>query len=147
MSLLEAEGATADEDEDTQADQNDREQHMLPAFENLRDGRTGGHELRQQDRIHPLWEPLLSGIDALPLDRVIPPGSSPPSPGWISDKEGGARDFAKLGPAFSRIFPCYLSYLTVDHGPTGVTLVNGSEHGKHVVESASHVGLQEVFLV
>ena len=50
MSLLKAEGAAADEDEDTQADQDDREQHMLPAFENLRDGRTGGHELRQQDQ-------------------------------------------------------------------------------------------------
>ncbi|CAB0530749.1 hypothetical protein CIP101352_02345 [Corynebacterium diphtheriae] len=50
MSLLKAEGAAADEDEDTQADQNDREQHMLPAFENLRDGWTGGHELRQQDQ-------------------------------------------------------------------------------------------------
>ena len=49
MSLLKAEGAAADEDEDTQANQNDREQHMLPAFENLRDRWTGGHELRQQD--------------------------------------------------------------------------------------------------
>ena len=50
MSLLKAEGVAADEDEDTQADQDDREQHMLPAFENLRDGWTGGHELRQQDQ-------------------------------------------------------------------------------------------------
>ena len=50
MSLLKAEGAAAGEDEDTQADQDDREQHMLPAFENLRDGRTGGHEPRQQDQ-------------------------------------------------------------------------------------------------
>ena len=50
MSLLKAEGAAADEDEDTQASQNDREQHMLPAFENLRDQWTGGHELRQQDK-------------------------------------------------------------------------------------------------
>ena len=41
MSLLKAEGAAADEDEDTQADQNNREQHMLPAFENLRDRWTG----------------------------------------------------------------------------------------------------------
>lgn len=49
MSLLKAEGTAADEDEDTQANQNDREQHMLPAFENLRDRWTGGHELRQQD--------------------------------------------------------------------------------------------------
>src|SRR5699024_5445886 len=49
-SLLKAEGAAADEDEDTQADQNDKEQHMHSAFENLRDGWTGGHELRQQDQ-------------------------------------------------------------------------------------------------
>ena len=50
MSLLKAEGAAADEDEDTQADQDDREQYMLPAFENFRDGWTGGRELRQQDQ-------------------------------------------------------------------------------------------------
>lgn len=54
---------------------------------------------------------------------------------------------ANLGPAFSRILPCHLSYLTADHGPTRVTLVNGPEYSKHVVESASHVGLQEVFLM
>ncbi|ALC07208.1 hypothetical protein CDES_14540 (plasmid) [Corynebacterium deserti GIMN1.010] len=50
MGLLEAEGAAADEDEDAQADQDDREQHVLPALKDFCDGRAGGHELCQQDQ-------------------------------------------------------------------------------------------------
>src|SRR5699024_1478928 len=47
---LETESTAADEDENTQADQNDGEQYMFPAFEDLGDGRTGGNEFRQQDQ-------------------------------------------------------------------------------------------------
>ena len=50
MGLLEAEGTAADEDEDAQADQDDREQHVLPALKDFCDGRAGGHELCQQDK-------------------------------------------------------------------------------------------------
>ena len=50
MGVLEAEGAAADEDEDAQADQDDREQHVLPALKDFCDGRSGGHELCQQDQ-------------------------------------------------------------------------------------------------
>jgi len=46
---LETESTAADEDENAQADQNDGEQYMFPAFEDLGDGRTGGNEFRQQD--------------------------------------------------------------------------------------------------
>lgn len=46
---VQTESTAADEDENTQTDQNDGEQYMLPAFEDLGDGRTGGNEFRQQD--------------------------------------------------------------------------------------------------
>ena len=41
---LEAEGAAFDEDDHAEADQDEREQDVLPAFEDLGDGSAGGDE-------------------------------------------------------------------------------------------------------
>ena len=49
---LQAEGATFDEDRHAESDQDQREQDVLPAFQDLCDGPTGGDELGEQDKHH-----------------------------------------------------------------------------------------------
>ena len=59
----EAEGSAADEDDDAQADQNDREQHVFPAFEDLGDGWTRLHSQSLVDSFEAREGMLASGME------------------------------------------------------------------------------------